>query len=64
MTCFAMDTSAELSRLYRRVDRLGDKLANMEMQNGENPPADWQQRYAALEAEIAACEEHIALLGG
>ena len=42
--------------LLRKMDRIGDKLANMEMMNGENAPLDWQAKYDALEEQYRGLE--------
>lgn len=42
--------------LLRKMDRIGDKLADMEMMNGENAPRDWQEKYDALEARYQELE--------
>ena len=64
-----MDTKDKLSRLYSMEDRLGDKLANMEMRNHDgltgSEYAAWLAEYEALEnriilvqAEIDALQKH------
>lgn len=48
-----------LEQLYRQEERIGDKLSNMEMQN--NQGREWQEKYAALEAQFAANQRLIAI---
>lgn len=43
--------------LLRKMDRIGDRLANMEMMNGENAPKDWQAKYDALEEQYRELEQ-------
>ena len=43
--------------LLRKMDRIGDKLADMEMMNGENAPKDWQEKYDALEERYRELEQ-------
>ena len=61
-----MDTQNKLSRLYSMEDRLGDKLANMEMRNHDGLTgleyAAWLADYQALESRIVAVQAEIDAL--
>ena len=37
-----------LDTLLRKADRIGDKLADMEMMNGDNAPKDWLNDFAPV----------------
>lgn len=53
-----------LETLYRIADRLGDRLAAMEMHNHDGltelQQRDWKSRYGELEAYLANIENVIA----
>ncbi len=42
--------------LLRKMDRLGDKLSDMELQSSDDAPHNWQEMYDALEAHYHELE--------
>lgn len=58
----------KLNSLYRQCDRIGDKLANMELRNHDELTAEqeaqWLSDYAGLELLYAAIETKISEIEG